>query len=72
MKLNKAEVADLLEREYVNGTATLKVLAARIGCTWVSLALIGKQLVPGYAEAARRRKAHKSPAHKFILLRTGK
>lgn len=66
MKINKAEAADLIDREYINGTVTLKELAARLGCTWNRLAQIGKELVPGYTEKAKQCK--RDNEHKFIRL----
>jgi hypothetical protein len=59
MKVDKAKAATVLEDEYVNGCASLKELAERFNCTWPRLAQIGKELVPGYTEAAEKRKKHK-------------
>jgi hypothetical protein len=68
VKLDKRAIAEMLEAEYVNGTAKLSELAEKAGCTWPRLAQIGKEMVPGYSEAAHKRKC---APHKFMCLSSG-
>ena len=65
MKLNKREVIDLLEREYIRGTSTLPILAESLGCTWQRLSQLGNEHFPNWQEHSRRRKVLKSKI--FVL-----
>jgi len=53
--ISKADVADMLDRYYVRGSKTLDDIATFFGCSTVRIKQIGKQLVPGYSEAAKTR-----------------
>ena len=55
MKLNKREVIDLLEREYIRGTSTLPILAESLGCTWQRLSQLGREHFPEWKEHSRKR-----------------
>lgn len=68
MKLDKKATVAMIESQYVNGTATLKELASTLGCSWPRLAQIGKEFVPGYSEAAEKRR---NGTHKFMSLQDG-
>lgn len=70
MSHDKRKIADLIEREYVNGCRTLKSLAKEIGCSQPYLTLIGKECVEGYDEATKRRQS--LIGNKFVCLHCGK
>ncbi len=55
MTLDKRKIADLIEREYVNGSKSLRSLAKEVPCSQAYLSIIGRDLVPGYEEATKRR-----------------
>lgn len=56
MRKSKAEIAEAIEREYVNGDKSLCSLAKELGYSQPRLSQIGRELVPGYAEATERRR----------------
>ena len=53
--ISKADVAELLDRFYIKGTKSLEQIARFCGCSTVRVKQIGKEMVPGYTEAAKLR-----------------
>jgi hypothetical protein len=56
VKLNKAEVQQILQTEYVNGNASLYDLAKRLKCTAPALAYYGRMFFTDWNEHTAKRR----------------
>lgn len=53
--LDKKAIAEVIERDYVNGDRSLGSIAREFKCSQPRITQIGQECVDGYAEATERR-----------------
>jgi hypothetical protein len=53
--LDKRAIADVIERDYVNGDRSLGSIAREFNCSQPRITQIGQECVDGYAAATQRR-----------------
>lgn len=64
--LDKRKIAEVIERDYVNGDRSLGSIAREFNCSQPRITQIGQECVDGYAEATARR--WKNLRHAFSLI----